>query len=68
MITVHNMDTKEKVMFSLPPEEAVIAAHEQSKRNFQTWSYDKPKDHKLFSETNLVYRCGAWWAWKDGKR
>jgi len=41
MTDVTNTKTKTVLTYSLPPNEAVVAAFQQEvKRNFNTWSYD----------------------------
>lgn len=41
MVKVLDLNTGKYLIYSgITPAEAVVAAHEQSKGNFNTWSYD----------------------------
>ena len=57
--TVRNIVTGDELTFSLPPNEAVVAAHESlTKKNNNTWSYD-------FSQATkgaFGWMCGAFLA------
>lgn len=45
--------------YSLPPDEAVVAAYEQfQKKNFQTWMYQNPAEHPQFKRNGRTIRCG----------
>ena len=52
MVTVTNLDTFETAVYSCTPEEAVIAAHAQDKKDWNTWDYAERYGH-------LVYRAGS---------
>lgn len=44
---VTDMDTFWEVTYSLPPQEALVAAYEQSKKNFNTWTYKDPSEYDI---------------------
>jgi len=56
---VFHVDSRQEISFSLPPEEAVIAAHAQSKKDYQTWNY-KEKYKAIRAKYGWV--CGEFWA------
>jgi hypothetical protein len=60
---VTNLATGAKITYSLPPEEAVVCAHEQSKGNYNTWDYSK-KPHPLLRDAGRFVSCGDWTAKK----
>ncbi|WP_018234366.1 hypothetical protein [Thioalkalivibrio thiocyanodenitrificans] len=56
---VINMSTEQELSYSLPPEKAVVCAHEQySRRNWNTWSYDFSKARA--SVSGRTVSCGDW--------
>lgn len=57
---VTNLATEEEQTFSLPPDEAVVAAYEQALGNYNTWDYPKPQDHPSFVEGAQSVACGDW--------
>ncbi len=62
MTTVYNTKTFEESVYSIKPEFAVIAAHEQSIRNMATWQYRKPENHPLYKKTGKGHLCGDFWS------
>jgi len=62
MTTVYNTETLDELIYSLKPAFAVIAANEQSKRNWSTWDYKKPENHPLYRKTSRGHNCGIFWA------
>jgi hypothetical protein len=62
MITVWNTKTLEESVYSIEPEFAVIAAHEQSIRNNNTWAYRNPENHPLYRKTRKGHYCGDFWS------
>jgi len=62
MTTVYNTKTFEESVYSIEPAFAVIAAHEQSIRNNNTWTYRKPENHPLYRNTRKGHLCGDFWA------
>jgi hypothetical protein len=67
MVTVMNLATQEKKIYSCSPREAVVAAYAQERKDFNTWNYDKNYDH-LVETGKLVFLCGDWSAFIDGRR
>ena len=60
MITkVLHVDSREEISFSLSPEEAVVAAHAQSKKDWQTWNY---KEKYQAKRGKYGWVCGDFWA------
>jgi len=57
---VTDKKTKMQMLYSLPPDQAVVAAYEYSRGNVQTWNYPKPKDHPKFKSNSRSCRCGNW--------
>jgi hypothetical protein len=60
MTTVFNLSTGDVKQYSLPPREAVIAAWEQEKRNYNTWDYGKSKAPLTIG--NKTIAAGDWCA------
>lgn len=59
MTTVININTGDKLTYGLPPNEAVVAAHQQvTKKNMNTWTYDFTAAVKL----GFGWACGNFWA------
>ena len=59
---VTNLTTGEQRVYSLKPEEAVGAAYEQERGNYNTWDYKKP--HPLLRDAGRFVTCGDWTAKK----
>lgn len=55
---VVNLSTGEEQLFSLPPEEAVVAAYEQDKGNYNTWRYPIADEHPNFVRGKRSVACG----------
>ena len=61
--TVYNTaDYEQTLTFTLPPAQAVVAAYEQSLKNYNTWNYPQPTTHPKFKSAGDVVRCGTFWA------
>jgi len=51
--------------YDLPPDKAVVAAYEQSKKaNYDLHTYPEPESHPHFREYSKGYSCGDWIARK----
>lgn len=57
MTVVLELGTNEKQLFSCSPEEAVIAAHAQSLKDFNTWDYQERYGDKVVTGEFSV-ACG----------
>lgn len=55
---VLSLDTGEYTGYSCSPEQAVVAAHEQSKGNWNTWTYPAFADHPEASRGTYTVSCG----------
>lgn len=53
-----NLATGERLWYSLPPEKAVVCAHEYSRGNKNTWAYDFTKAQR--STSGKTWICGDW--------
>ena len=60
MTTVLNMITHEEKTYSLPPGEAVQAAHEQGKGNWKTWEYTEVLQNPEVVFGRFTVTCGNW--------
>ncbi len=56
---VFNTETFEDATYSLPPNEAVVAAHAQSLKDHNTWDYQRKYSA---TKTTLGWTCGKFWA------
>ena len=60
MTKVWNTETFDEIFYSLPPKEAVVAAHAQSRKDYNTWDY---KGKYVALKTKLGnWNCGKFWA------
>ncbi|HBI37031.1 MAG TPA: hypothetical protein DDY71_05250 [Spirochaetia bacterium] len=66
MCTVINLSTAHKQSYSCTPKEAVIAAYAQSKKDWNTWDYEKRYSY-LIKEGRFTFSCGDFAVFKDGK-
>jgi len=66
MVTVMNLCNGEKLIYSCNPLMAVICAYAQSKKDFNTWNYEK-KYRSLVEEGNLTFLCGDFSSFKDSR-
>ena len=58
-VNVFNLATGETLMFvALSPAAAVVAAHEFSHGNANTWTWPNP--HPLYRRTLRGHNCGEW--------
>jgi hypothetical protein len=63
MTTVHRIDTGDTYTYTLPPDQAVIAAYEQHTcRNYNTWSYRDPSHYNGYRRTKHGHECWGYWA------
>lgn len=63
MTIVHNADKpEEEIVYSLPPEQAVVCAFEQSKDN---WNPLNTYDFSQAVEGKFGWTCGPYWAKKE---
>jgi hypothetical protein len=65
MTTVFNMQTADELTYSLPAAVAVVAAFEQDRGNWNTWTYPTPENHPLFAVGKYSVSCGDFSAMKD---
>jgi hypothetical protein len=65
-VTVMNLSTGEKQQYTCSPREAVIAAHAQSKNDWNTWDYAK-RYGSMVEEGKLTFLCGDFSAFKNGR-
>lgn len=63
-VTVLNLATGREQRFTCSPREAVIAAHAQSLRDWNTWDYREKYDH-LVREGGVTFSCGDFAAMKE---
>ena len=66
VVTVTNLDTQGTRTYTCSPREAVIAAHAQSRNDWNTWQY-KERYSDLVKEAGSHVTCGDWIARKDGR-
>ena len=63
LTTVYNVNTEETYYYTLPPGQAVIAAYEENtRRNYCTWRYLDPSQHKGYKRTKHGHYCNGFWA------
>ena len=55
---VLNLDTGKHTVYSLSPEDAVVAAYEQSRGNYNTWQYPAFADHPEARRGQYSVSCG----------
>jgi hypothetical protein len=65
-VTVINLFTKEKKIYTCSSREAVIAAYAQEKGDWNTWQYKERYD-KLVLQGRYTLLCGDWSTLKDEK-
>lgn len=64
---VLNLATGEEILYSIPPERAVVAAYEQfARKNWNTWGYPEPGDHPQYVRTPKCHTCGDFTALAQG--
>jgi len=73
-VTVMNLCTAEKWIYTCSPRDAVIACYAQNLRpssnstgDYNTWDYEKNYGH-LVEEGKFTWLCGDYSAFKDGRR
>lgn len=66
-VVVHNLLSinDEMTFVGISPEQAVVAAYEQSRGNFNTHDYPSPENHPQFRECTVSVSCGDFSALKD---
>ena len=65
MTEVVNLATDGRQIFTLPPDEAVVAAYEQEHKNWNTWQYPAPENHSEFVVGQHYVACGDFTARKE---
>lgn len=65
MVDVYNLTTGEVLTYSSSPEQAVVAAFEQSRGNFNTWDYDFSK--AVITTNGRTVYCGDFSAFMKGQ-
>ena len=63
MTQVRNLATGERRSYTLPPEQAVVAAWYQAQGNWNTWEYDYENAPLIEGEHTVA--CDDWCALKD---
>lgn len=58
-------DPTQEQTYTLPPEQAVVAAYEQSRDNWCTWTYPPPEQHPEFRTGRRYVTCGRFTAQKE---
>lgn len=66
MALTRNLRTLEERTYSCSPRDAVMAAHAQSRGDWNTWEYEE-RYSCLTVETRLTFLCGDWATFKDGR-
>jgi hypothetical protein len=62
-VYVLNLETgEERIYVGITPEQAVVAAYEQSRGNFSTWTYPSPEEHPHLRRGQKTVACGDWTA------
>ena len=56
---VMNLATGQKQVYTTSPRQAVIAAHAQSRHDWNTWQYEERYGHLVESGQHTVL-CGDW--------
>jgi hypothetical protein len=62
MTYVLNLDSGSRMVFSLPPAHAVVAAFEHDRGNHNWWTWKAPEDHPSFRQGRASVACGDWTA------
>lgn len=63
MTTVFHVDSGDTFLYTLSPDQAVIAAYEQQvNRNFNTWTYRNPRNYAGYRRTLNGHYCNGYWA------
>jgi hypothetical protein len=65
-LTVMNLSTGEKQIYTCAPKEAVVAAYAHSLGDYNTWEYEEKYGKSSFDGT-YVWICGDFCAFKDGR-
>jgi hypothetical protein len=58
-VEVVNLSTREVLIYTCTPAEAVIAAYAQEHKDFNTWMYAERYGH-LLEQGKYTYLCGNW--------
>ena len=61
---VFNLATQQEQTYTCPPDQAVIAAYAQERKDFNTWQYAARYGHML-EEGAHTWLCGDWSALKS---
>lgn len=65
-VTVMELGTTNRQIFTCTPREAVLSAYAHARRDGNTWDYKRMYGH-LVTETDLCVTCGDFSAFKDGR-
>lgn len=61
--TVYHPDTDQEFVYTLSPDQAVIAAYEQHTcHNYNTWRYRDPAGYNGYRRTRYGHECNGYWA------
>jgi len=63
MSRVKNLLNGRMIVYTCPPEVAVLAAYAQERNDFNTWDYERRYSHIRRESERFVY-CGDWAASK----
>ena len=58
-IRVVNLSTRQELIYTCSPEDAVIAAYAQERGDYNTWQYKERYGH-LLEEGKHTFLCGDW--------
>ncbi len=58
MMRVKNLDTGEERWYTCSPEQAVVAAYEQGRGNWNTWDYLAFDEHPKARRGRYTVSCG----------
>ena len=62
-VKVINLATGTEQVYTCSPEQAVIAAYEQARNNYNTWDDKTPEQHPEFDKGKWTVRCGDFCAY-----
>ena len=66
MTRVLNLDTGVTLNYSIPPQQAVVAAFEQARGNWNTWAYPANHSKLRFGPSGKTVSCGPFCAMLQG--
>lgn len=56
--TVYQLGSDRQLTFSLPPDQAVVAAFELSRGNANSWDWQEPAQHPNYYRSLARHYCG----------